>query len=348
MQDEYHKIEEWKNQHFTPISEAGHGIRSMIKLLTSILDPVNQIILIDEPEMHLYTAHKRWLGRQLISLAKTQGKQVFLVTHDPLVLQGILDSHTHTTIFRIDRDKNDKGKISSCDFISIVDMNAMKNQSEFLQALFFQRCIIVEGASDRAFYQNTIEDLYTEVQEKDLGFITCGGKGNTKHMAEIVAKVGLTAAFIYDYDVILFSTSLIKDVYKILGGDEIIFQNFDNLLNNEPSIKNATDEKEKNKAIKKLCDYSDKNGINSEWAKTNISIFETLIESLSKVGIFIVPNGTLESWAPNVVPKVRFAELAPEAIETDSNLKHKFKNFSDNVLSYLKIIDPLPQVTDNE
>jgi ABC-type nitrate/sulfonate/bicarbonate transport system ATPase subunit len=47
-------------------------------------DPVSQILLIDEPEMHIYPTQKRWLGQQLVRLAQSQRKQVFMVTHDPI------------------------------------------------------------------------------------------------------------------------------------------------------------------------------------------------------------------------------------------------------------------------
>src|SRR5207253_1285925 len=65
-QDEYEKVERWKEKKFTPVSEIGHGMRSMLHLLTTLFEPVNKVILIDEPEIHLYPAQKRWLGRQLV------------------------------------------------------------------------------------------------------------------------------------------------------------------------------------------------------------------------------------------------------------------------------------------
>jgi predicted ATP-dependent endonuclease of OLD family len=195
LQDEFEKLERWKQNRFVSITEAGHGIRSMIKLLTSLLEPVNQVILIDEPEMHLYPSQKRWLRRQLVNLAGEQKKQVFVVTHDPMVLQGIFDANKKTSIFRVDKTEDGKGSIKVCEF-NKVDVGHAKNQEQYLQSLFYQRCIVVEGASDRSFYQQLFED-YAAVEDKDLGVVVAGGVGNSKHIAELGAKIGLRNATIW-------------------------------------------------------------------------------------------------------------------------------------------------------
>lgn len=335
-QVEYYKIEAWKNEYFTPISEAGHGIRSMIKLLMTVLDPVNQIIIIDEPEMHLFRAHKRWIGKLLVELAKKQEKQVFLVTHDSLVFQSIIESDLKTDIFIIDRDKDDVGRIKSCGLDNTTEINSIRNQPELLQAIFYQYSIIVEGASDRALYQNTTEDLSHPISEKDLGFVISSGAGMSKHVSKLVTQLNLKAAFIFDYDVLLKDLTLIKDIFKTLGGQPSDFDTLENLLDTHPSVKEATD---KYKAIKALCGYSDRFGMTSDWAKKNIEIFDALIKRLQKKGIFIVPNGSLESWAPEVEAKQRFAEYAPAIIANNTQLALQFICFFDQIFEYLEGIN---------
>lgn len=335
LQDEYEKIEAWKGDKFVPLTEAGHGIRSMIRLLTSLLEPVNQVILIDEPEMHLYPSQKRWLGKQLVNLAKTQGKQVFLVTHDPMILQGILDASTRTHIFRVERNDTDQGVIKVCELDRITDATALRNQEQYLQGLFYQRCIVVEGASDRSFYQNMLED-FSETQDKDLGVVVAGGKGSSKHMAHIVAKVGLKAAFVYDFDILIDSPSLIRDIYQTLGGTGDPVEKLEKAFNEVATVKEAG-EKERLLKIKELIGYTEKRGMSSKWASDNKAVFVEAIASLNGVGIFIVPNGTLESWAPEVEPKVRFAELAPDVIRADAGLSSIFKEFAKLLLKHLEI-----------
>jgi hypothetical protein len=62
-----------------------------------------------------------------------------------------------------------------------------------------------------------------------------------------------------------------------------------------------------------------------------------LINALASKGIFIVPKGTLESWAPEVEPKVRFAELAPTVIQKNKALSDVFEKFVIGVLEYIEI-----------
>jgi len=59
------------------------------------------------------------------------------------------------------------------------------------------------------------------------------------------------------------------------------------------------------------------------------------MKALNAVGIFIVPHGTLESWAPDVEPKVRFPDKAPDVIRADSALKARFDDFMRPILNYL-------------
>lgn len=335
-QDEYEKIERWKADNFTSLSESGHGIRSMIRLLTSLFEPVNKVIMIDEPEIHLYPSQKRWLGKQLVDLAKKQDKQVFLVTHDPIILQGILDASTTTNIFRVERDTAAQGVIRLCELAQFSDVTAIRNQEQYLQGLFYQRCIVVEGASDRSFYQNILED-FPQIADKDLGLVVSGGKASSKHMAVLAAKVGLNCSFIFDLDVAFFQPTILKDIFDLLNGKGNPLEDVEKLLEADEAIRKAQDDKERNSAIKSLIGYTDKKGVSADWAAKHQAIIDTFTERLRKVGIFLVPKGTLESWAPDVTPKVRFAELAPEIIRQDPALLSELKAFLKQVLAHLDI-----------
>lgn len=335
-QASFERTQDWMDENFTPISEAGHGIRSMIRLLTSLFDPVNQVIVIDEPEMHLYPVHKRWLGRQLVTLAQEQSKQVFLVTHDPIILQGILDVNPETNIYRVDRQSDETGTVKAGKLKRWTDVGANANQDQYLQSMFYRGCVVVEGASDRAFYQNMFERLDPEIHEKDFGFVSAGGKNNTVNIATIASRVGLNVAFIYDFDVLLTDIELLQKIYSLLGGTKTdLFSDLRSLFESVENIRKEKYKGKREKLIRSLCGYSDKYGMSGEWTDTHKTIFDQIIADLASVGIFIVPTGTLESWAPDVEPKIRFAELAPDAVVNNTELMERFKQFSDHVLRYL-------------
>lgn len=340
LQSEFERLEAWKRQNFDPIGESGHGIRSMIRLLTTLVDPVHTVIMIDEPEMHLYPTHKRWLGRELVRLAKERAKQVFLVTHDPIVLQGILDFNQETSIIRIDRVPPNSGTARSCKLEIFKDTSSTKNQEQYLQGLFYQRCVVVEGASDRSMYQRFLERLPT-AQDKDIGFVACGGKGGIVPMASLVAKIGLKAAFVLDFDALLFDTMPVRRVYEELGGQGDPLQPLWAALAAEATVAphvgkgDSTSVKALNGAVKKLTGYTPRYGVSGKWATDNKHLIDQVTTTLKSLGIFIVPNGELESWAPMVEEKARFAEIAPDAIEADLAQKNRIEEFLSAVTAWL-------------
>jgi hypothetical protein len=73
----------------------------------------------------------------------------------------------------------------------------------------------------------------------------------------------------------------------------------------------------------------------SSFVKEHKEYFDEAIGELSKAGIFIVLVGSLESWAPEAEPKVRFAEVAPDLIKADEKLRKPLEQFLDKVLRFI-------------
>jgi len=251
-----------------------------------------------------------------------------LVTHDATILQGILDMPGQTHILRIEMDEEGKRTLRQCDLKHLEDVGAKRNQDSYLQGLFYQRSLVVEGATDRAFYQVMVEELMgNRIENKDLGFIACGGKGGSKNVAYIATQVGLHSAFIYDFDALLFDIPLIRDIVIMLNGQ------FDRLDELAGFLQNKFNGDEKR--IKKETEQAHKSGVRSSFVENNKVYFEEAITQLSKVGIFVVPSGSLESWAPELGQKVRFAEIAPDVIKGQDELRKPLEQFFDTALKFL-------------
>jgi hypothetical protein len=56
---------------------------------------------------------------------------------------------------------------------------------------------------------------------------------------------------------------------------------------------------------------------------------------LAEHGVFLVPRGALESWAPSVENKARFAEIAPDVIKADPTLREPLAAFLTDILRFL-------------
>ena len=140
-------------------------------------------------------------------------------------------------------------------------------------------------------------DDYPESFNMDLGFVTCGGgKGSSKNVAYIASRVGLKCAMICDFDALLFDLPLLGEVHTLYGGTTGQLDGIQGRLeaiapierlSQEPSVKEAK-----------------KSGIDSQLVKESNGLFDSALNTLESAGIFVVPSGSLEAWAPEVEPKV--------------------------------------------
>jgi hypothetical protein len=93
----------------------------------------------------------------------------------------------------------------------------------------------------------------------------------------------------------------------------------------------------KEQCIRRITGYQRKSGFSEQWTNDNVTALGEGIANLASVGIFIVPNGALESWVPEVEEKVRFAEKAPPILRANAGQKRTFDDFAKGVLKYLDI-----------
>ena len=183
------------------------------------------------------------------------------------------------------------------------------------------------GAADRAFYQILTEELLgTVIANKDLGFVACGGVGQSKNMVQIAHRVGLRSAFIYDFDAVLFQSRNLLEIYQTRGGQRDGLRILDKFLHEQ-----FRDERE----LKLGVGDAPKCGLDNAFVKANLALFQDALNNLSEVGIFLVPKGSLESWAPEVENKTRFAEEAPEMVLQNDTLKAELATFLIKVISFL-------------
>lgn len=94
----------------TPISEQGSGVRSVICLTSDIISGEDvKVILIDEPELGLNPAARR----EFVNFLKqeTEGKQVFIATHDPIFVNPNLWDDGKLNIYLFSIVKNEFVKV---------------------------------------------------------------------------------------------------------------------------------------------------------------------------------------------------------------------------------------------
>ncbi len=154
-----------------PLKRMGEGFKRLFVMLFYIYNPAYDIILIDEPELHLHpSVIKKFL--KIISGEKLSN-QVLMTTHHPTFVQAkFLDK-----IWRVARNENHstsvykmgKGKIKAERFVQEIndDNSAM---------LFADKVLLVEGVSDSILMRGLIDKFYEE--SKDIKVVYSGGVGD--------------------------------------------------------------------------------------------------------------------------------------------------------------------------
>ncbi|MCK4354805.1 ATP-binding protein [Candidatus Parcubacteria bacterium] len=284
------------------IDKVGDGMRAGAKLFFSLFNPDSKIIFIDEPEVFIHPKQKINISKELKNLVKKNKKQLFLSTHDATFLSGLIDNREDKIEVDIFYVKDHK-KIIPLEKFSVSDdkITPATKQQKYLQSLFYDGTIFVEGPNDRCFYENTVGEIFRkELSKKDIVFTDVGGASRAIEVAKFLVDSELKAVFIFDNDVITSKkkNQKLPKIYKALGGEKDLKIMLENL-----------------------------SGVNGKKTKENI------IKELEIYGIFIVPNGELESWGSYNKNSDGFPYNLIKEMITDPN--KDFKIFVSKILKFL-------------
>lgn len=277
-QKSFQEYQKWiKDNSIGDISVEGHGIQAFLHIMLSYAIPTNTVLMIDEPEIHLYPSIKRKFGALLGKIAGQNDKQFICVTHDSDFLQGVFDSKCDLTIIKLSRT-NKKYSLIYSQYNRNNRLRASQIQTQFLQIPFLDFAVIVEGANDRMVYEYVFNDkkLLNEIEYK---FIAAGGKDSVTNPEKVANDLSVPYAMIFDIDVL--KKGNFKHFSKILK------------LKNKKVIKKRV--KVLGEKINGIANFKIK-GINA--VLNNIVKIElgNLLSDLEQEGIFFVPIGCLESW----------------------------------------------------
>jgi predicted ATP-dependent endonuclease of OLD family len=292
----------------------GHGVQAFLHIMLTYCIPLNHILLIDEPEIHLYPSVKRKFGNALGTISQNNEKQFFCVTHDSDFLQGIFDSKCEATIIKIKKNGRQRELIHK-QFDNKTQYLAGQTQTPFLQIPFLDAAIIVEGATDRLVYEYVFFDnkFLNDVEYK---FISAGGKDSISNPIRIASDLKVPYVVILDIENLKEkeNSHLIKlsRVQNEAGfSDEIA----------EIGLKLKGIENLVTRGVDAIIDLDIKLRVNK------------LIDSLKVFGIFIVHKGTLESWGQITCEK---KSTFPERfIDEYTHRRGKF----DEMVGFLKEIE---------
>jgi energy-coupling factor transporter ATP-binding protein EcfA2 len=311
------------------IEQQGDGMRSFVGLLLSLTATEYPVVLIDEPEAFLHPPQAREMGRQL---AAPSGQQRIVATHDSDVLMGLLDSGRPLTIVRLRRSED-----SSTNVPSVLDSARVRElwndpflrYSNLLDGLFHRGVVVCEAEGDARLYTAALDaSLESDLEPaSDLLFAECGGKHKLRTAVDAVRPMGVPTAVISDIDV-LREEGALSELVHALGGDweqfkpswEVVSAAVSSLPTDAPLSGDVRDQIEQalgddrtarlteaqTRRIRNITKSSDgwkrvrKAGLDGLPNGDPRQAANQLTNDLAEIGLFIVPVGALEGWAPQV------------------------------------------------
>jgi len=277
------------------ISEFSDGTKAFLGMLLAINSITHKIILIDDPEAFLHPPLSKNLGRYFSKSAVDGNGSLFVSTHSVDFLMGCLEETKEITIIRLTYD-GIKGTVSNISYneISNIMRNPLLRSNNVLDALFHKFAIVVEGNSDRIFY-NEINLKMLELNRAkaitDPIFINSIGKQVIHQIISPLKQIKIPAVSIYDFD-IFDERKNNKGLFNIiLKTNNIAKKELEKYLNLQEEMQRFVIQNHKN------GEPDPYRRIGASYFPENLrcDILRTMKE-LKQYGIFINPYGTLEKW----------------------------------------------------
>ncbi|HEX5404205.1 MAG TPA: AAA family ATPase [Pseudonocardiaceae bacterium] len=175
----------------------GSGIREALRLVLDLEFQRPDLLLVEEPEIHLHPALEVAMMRYLKSVSMST--QVFLTTHST----NFLDTGDMRNIYMI--QKNESTLVRHLN-IDDAESEIPKELGIRLSSIFmFDRLIFVEGISDELVLRAFAQSLGYNLGQANVGFVVMGGARNFTHYAaqatiSLLTKRQVKSLFVLDRD----------------------------------------------------------------------------------------------------------------------------------------------------
>lgn len=270
------------------IDSASDGVKAFTGIVTEVIAGDPKVLLIDEPEAFLHPSLASKLGYEVSRAALSTDKRVFISTHSPAFVMGCIQSGAPINIIRLTYRSNiaTARVLPSTEILELM-RNPLLRSTGVLSGLFYEFVVVTESDSDRAFYQEINERLLRFKPEWGIPnclFINAQNKQTVQTILKPLRQLGIPAVGIVDIDIVKEGGTNWINLLKSANIPEIAQGSLATL---RASVKQAMDNTGKDMK---------KNGGITILEKENQEAASTLLKQLADYGIFIVPNGELESW----------------------------------------------------
>ena len=271
-----------------PISQASDGVKAFTGMITEMIAGDPSVLLMDEPEAFLHPSLSFKLGKEVSGIMSHSEKRLFVATHSPNFVMGCIQSGAPVNIVRLTyRDGVPTSRILPNDDILKLMRNPLLRSTGVLSGLFYEFVVVTESDADRAFYQEINDRLLRCTDDKGIPnclFLNAQNKQTVKTIIKPLRELGIPVAGIVDIDVLKDGGSVWTSFLDCGFLPDLERQPLATL---RQAIKRKFEESGQN--MKRDGGINILNGDDKE-------ALQNLFAKLASYGLFVVPNGELESW----------------------------------------------------
>lgn len=273
------------------VLDLSDGVQAFTGIVAAVLSAKFKIVLIDEPEAFLAPRLANKLGNELATLAQRREGSLFAATHSADFLMGCVQAGADVNIARLTyRNGVATARLLQAETLLRLMRDPLLRSTNVLDALFYESVIVTEADTDRAFYQEINERLLS-FGRKGIGdclFLNARSKQTVQQLAGPLRSIGIPVAMIVDIDILKEG----GQVWTNLLNAANLPQTSRNSLNSlRADVKRKFDESGKEMKRDGGMDILDEDAREA---------CENLLDQLTEYGIFVVPNGEVESWLPEL------------------------------------------------
>ncbi len=269
------------------IDHMSDGIRAFTGLTAAVLSADYRIMLVDEPEAFLHPPLARKLGKRLTQLAAERGANLLAATHSPDFVMGCITSGQAVNVVRLTYRRGMAGaRLLPAGKLETMMRDPLLRSTGVLGALFHEGAIVCEADADRVFYAEVNERLLAHRAGGADGvvFLNAQNKQTVRRIIRPLREMGLPAAAILDLD-LLKGREDFRDLLASAFVPEVFWEPWEEMRRRLHQQINTPDYKA--------------GGIYRLGGEAR-ELADTLLASLAEYGLFLVPNGELECWLPEL------------------------------------------------
>jgi energy-coupling factor transporter ATP-binding protein EcfA2 len=223
---------------YSLLRDEGHGLREILILLTAAYRRDWNLLIVDEPELHLHPALARMWLSVLESECRKTGRNAIIITHEPDLLKPQTVSDLSAVWFF--NGLNPSIRVSDLVLqaqFERVNASLRENPTLIGQLVFSPRPVLVEGLTDSAALSVAISRLYSDNPEvpSQTDFVVCGGCSKLALWFEIARKMRIDVRAVADLDALFNS-----DIQRAMDGEQGVRDSIAaQFMESSPAIKNA-------------------------------------------------------------------------------------------------------------